>query len=155
MKKNFYHYTHHKALQGILNDGYIRLADKSAYKKVKSIAWVSSNEQWENTATKMVGIDSYRTKSLTFKEQLQNLGCARIKIKEDGINTWAKLKHIAKYTYEQIKSLEDVGYKQKAIPEQWHGSLKPIKESHFINIELHDGTQWVSYEDNKNLLIRY
>lgn len=153
MEKKFYHYTHHKALQSILNDGYIRLADKSAYKNVKSIAWVSSNEQWENTATKMVKIDSYSTKSLTFKEQQEYLGCARIKIKEDGISTWAKLKHIAKYTYEQIKTLEDLGYEQKAIPEQWHGSLKPIQEGNFINIELHDGSQWVSYEDNKNLLI--
>ena len=141
--KKYYHYTHFQALTDITESGYIRLATASTYaKKEKAVAWVSSNEHWENTATKMVGTATGETKKLTFDEQVSNFGCARIEVKGAGLQTWGKLKHTAKMDIRMAVSLEKTGKEQGADPNEWFGSLKPIMRKDWLSIEVFNDGAW-------------
>lgn len=54
-KKNYYHYNTLKGLIGILKTGKINLSKESVtHKKEKPVAWISTNDFWEPTATKIV-----------------------------------------------------------------------------------------------------
>jgi hypothetical protein len=147
MDLNFYHYTVETRLDEIIESGEIKLATKSVYnKKEKSVAWVSSNEHWENTATKIAGTE-FGPRALTFEEQVSEFGCARIKVKNIGLMTWAKLKHKASMNLDIALLLEKVGIEKGAQPSEWFGSLFPIKKSHWIKAEVYRDGKWVVYED--------
>ena len=84
--KRYFHYTPTQRIEEIINSGQIKLATKSVYaKKEKAVAWVSTNEKWEHTATKIVENKYGQIKQMTFEEQLNNYGCARIEVKSDGL----------------------------------------------------------------------
>ena len=76
--KTLYHYTHHKALLGILKEGNIKLATASA-EKTKPIAWLSTNKDFEPTALKgwFDEVNNQRG-SFTLEQQFEKFGLARI-----------------------------------------------------------------------------
>ena len=152
--ETLYHYTHHKALLGILKEGNIKLATASAL-KTKPIAWLSIDKVFERTALKMVRDSINQTTKLTFDEQFEELGLARIEVKRTKkIHTWAKLKHLANYRdLSFIHGLEEVGLKCGAKPSDWYGSLTPITKNNFIKIEIFNGKKWVLYENENQLNI--
>ncbi|WP_282055682.1 hypothetical protein [Maribacter luteus] len=143
--KKFYHYTHSKALSDILDSGYIKLATASVYgKKEKAVAWVSTNEHWEHTATKMVvDKNGMNPVSLTFEQQLQTFGCTRIQVKNKGLQTWAKLKHTARMDLNTAALMEVSGIKNGGHPSEWFGSLKPIRKEDWLGIEIFENGEWV------------
>jgi len=143
---NFYHYTIESRIDEIIESGEIRLASKSTYaKKEKPVAWVSSNEHWENTATKMIMTYS-GTKELTFEEQLELHGCGRIEVKNSGLMTWAKLKHKANMDFHMAGLMENAGIRKGGKPSEWFGSLLPIKMNDWIKAELYKNGKWEVYK---------
>lgn len=147
MKKKFYHYTPQIRLKEIIQSGEIKLASKSVYsKKEKPVAWVSTNDFWEKTATKMI-MENGRPKLLTFQEQLEKLGCARIEVIGTHLMTWAKLKHKANMDVFASQKFEEAGIKSGANPSEWYGSLESIKKSNWIKAEIYTHGKWVLFEN--------
>lgn len=145
--KNFYHYTPEFRLQTIIDSGEIKLATKSVgHKNEKPVAWVSSNEVWEHTATKMIIVDG-KIKQLTFEEQLKDVGCARIEVNNTGIMSWTKLIHKAKMNPLIASRMVEKGIEMGGRPSEWHGSLNTIKKKNWIRAEVFRNGKWILIED--------
>ncbi|SHK54342.1 hypothetical protein [Chryseobacterium polytrichastri] len=145
--KKFFHYTTELKLQEIIDSGVIKLATKSTFhKKEKPVAWVSINPIWENTATKMTVKDGI-IQNMTFQEQLEQLGCARIQVENVGFEGWRKLKHTAKMNMDIASRMELVGAKCGASSGEWFGLLFPIKKQYWIKAEVFRNDEWVLYEN--------
>jgi hypothetical protein len=148
MKTNYYHYTPLDRLEELIESGIIKLATASVLdvKREKPCAWVSTNPHWENTATKLA-IDKNGNKyQLTFNEQVEIFGCARIQVKPFiGLINWGKLKHIAKMNLQYAKVMEEVGVEKGASPKEWFGSLKPITIEYWIKAEIYKDGEWIEY----------
>ncbi|EDP96746.1 hypothetical protein U8527_00385 [Kordia algicida OT-1] len=146
----FYHYTPTIRLKEIIESKEIKLATQSVFnKKEKPVAWVSTNPNWENTATKMVSTIFGKPRQLTFEEQAENLGCARIEVKSTGLMTWAKLKHKANMDLKAARAFEFTGKQKKANPNEWFGSLTPIKNDRWIKIEVFENGKWQEFKTSK------
>lgn len=149
--KRYFHYTPTVRIEEIIKSGQINLASKSVYaKKEKAVAWVSSNEEWENTASKIIFNAFGHSKHMTFEEQLEHLGCARIEVKPNGLMTWGKLKHKARMDLTMAITMEEVGIKQGASPSEWFGKLTPIYKSQWLKVEEFIDGKWVEYKSIKN-----
>lgn len=147
MNMNYYHYTPEIRLSEIIDSGLIKLATQSVYApKEKACAWASTHPIWEPTATKMIINQFGNPIKLTFKEQLEKFGCARIQVKPVGFVHWGKMKHLAKMNLEQAKQMELVGIECGGNPKEWFGSLEPIKKENWIKIEVYKNGEWVEYE---------
>ncbi len=149
--KRYFHYTTESRIKEIIDSGLIKLATKSIYhKNEKPVTWVSTNPQWENTATKIVFTITGESKHLTFEEQVKMLGCARIEVKNIGLNTWAKLIHKANMDKRAAKGFEETGKMKGANPNEWYGSLKPIRKEKWIKAEIYKNGKWELYQDFEN-----
>jgi hypothetical protein len=146
MAKRYFHYTVETRLEDIINSEKIKLATASVYaKKEKAVAWVSSNENWEPTATKMVADNFGNPKKLTFEEQVEHFGCARIEVEAKGLAKWSKLRHAAKMDSKMANTMENTGIKQGGRPSEWFGSLYPITINRWIRAEVYKDGEWVEY----------
>jgi hypothetical protein len=145
--RKFFHYTTELKLQEIIDSGIIRLATKSTFhKKEKPIAWLSTNPIWENTATKMIVKDG-RIQKMTFEEQLEQVGCARIQVEDLGFQGWRKLKHTAKMNMNIASHMQLVGIASGASSGEWFGSFSAIKKQYWIKAEVFRNGEWVLYEN--------
>lgn len=148
MEKRYFHYTPTIRLEEIIKSKEIRLATNSVYsKKEKPVAWVSTNPEWENTATKTVASFFGKPRQLTFEEQLKEIGCARIEVKGVDLMTWAKLKHKAKMDLRAASAFEFTGKMKGANPNEWYGSLSPIKIDKWKRIEVYKNGKWELYKN--------
>ncbi len=139
----FYHYTHYQHLASILDSGYIKLATTSKFhNKEKAVAWISTNPHWENTATKMLCNNQGQRKIMSFEEQLSNVGCARIQVREEGLFDWPELIKRTKKRPKDVQELEEVGIERGADPSEWHGSLKPITRKDWLSVEIYKNGGW-------------
>ena len=142
-EKKYYHYTHYQHLSSILESGYIKLATASTYaKKEKAVAWVSLDPHWENTATKVLYNERGEGKRITFEQQLEIIGCARIQVRNIGLHTWGKLKYKAKMNFQKAKEMEQLGVELGAKTTDWYGSLKPITRKDWLSIEMYEEGIW-------------
>lgn len=147
MNIEYYHYTPEYRLEEIIESGEIKLANASVYaNKEKACAWVSTNPHWEPTATKMVSDQFGNLRLMTFKEQLERFGCARIQVKPIGFTHWGKIKHLAKMNLEQAKRMELAGIELGGNPKEWFGSFEPIKKENWIKAEVFKNGEWTEYE---------
>jgi hypothetical protein len=145
-KVKLFHYTPEVRIDDIIASGEIQLATASVYdKREKPCAWVSSNQHWEETATKQMNINGQAVQ-LTFKEQLENFGCARIEVKPAGFNTWGKLKYLAKMNLAFASEMERVGISQGGNPKEWFGSMQPITTAKWIKAEVYKNGEWIEYK---------
>jgi hypothetical protein len=144
-KTKYYHYTTENRIQDILESGKITQATLRLNKKEKPCTWISSNQIWEKTATKMAKNDEGLLIQLTFEQQLACFGCARIEVKPNNLYNWPKLKHIVRIDKVNAKFLEDEGIKRGANPSEWHGSLFPIEMDQWIRIEIFEDGKWIEY----------
>lgn len=147
-KIKYYHYTRETQLEVIIKSGEIKLAvESSGGGREKACAWVSSNPQWEETATKAIFDDNGEYYELNFKEQLEIFGCARIEVKPSvGFINWGKLKHVAKMDLEIAKIMEIIGIEQGGDPKEWFGSLKPIGIENWVKAEVYKNDEWIEYK---------
>ena len=143
---HYYHYTTESRINEIIESGVINLAITSiTHKKEKPCAWVSTNQFWENTATKNI-IDEFGNRiKLTFDEQLQEFGCARIQVKPVGLYTWAKLRHLARMNPSYADAMESIGIEIGGDPKEWFGSIYPIKKENWLKIEVLRNNEWINY----------
>lgn len=140
----YYHYTPEFRLPEFFNTQVIKLATASvSSKNEKAVAWVSTNPHWENTATK----DRYDLNGnrvhLTFEQQVESFGCARIEVKPTfKLYNWNHITKLAKTPKGIVKNLETVGIRRGAKPSEWYGSLKPIPMEQWIRIEQFIDGKW-------------
>lgn len=148
-KIKYFHYTPEVRLEEIIESGNIKLATESVYdkKREKACSWVSTNPNWENTATKILHDNEGNTVKLTFKEQVDFCGCARIEVKPSfGFINWGKIKHLAKMNLTLAKAMEETGIQQGASPKEWFGSFKPIPIDYWIKAEVFKNGEWIEYK---------
>ena len=112
-------------------------------KNEKPVTWISSNPFWENTATKMMNTEKGLIQ-LTFNQQVQYFGCARIEVKPENLIPWTSLKHQAKIDKKKAKDLVEKGKKMGGNPNEWHGSLSPININDWIKIEVYNNGVWMT-----------
>jgi hypothetical protein len=147
MKKiKYFHYTPACILRQIIESGEINPATAFIPINEKPIAWVSTNPNWENTATKSRSLANGSVQQLTFSQQLASFGCARIEISPIGLETYAKLKQLANISLRESRYLEQRGKSLGADHKEWYGSLNPIKKNSWIKAEVYMSGQWVEVQ---------
>lgn len=148
----FYHYTPENRLPEFLASQVINLAFKSVNSNTeKAVAWVSTNPDWENTATKNIADGTGKIRSLTFQEQIDFCGCARIQIKPTyKLHEWKKITKLANIQFNVANQLEILGRKMGGKPKEWYGSLKPIPMDEWVNIEIYQNGNWVELMNFEN-----
>lgn len=145
--KKYYHYTLEDTIQKIIDSGQINLAKSYVnIRKEKLVAWVSSNDNWEHSATKLFKDIYGNCRMLTFEEQSEHFGCGRIVVKADGFMTWAKLIYDTKIDKNLALGMEISGRKMGADPSEWFGSLYPIKKDKWISAEIFKDGKWIEVE---------
>lgn len=147
MEKKYYHYTPHERLEQIIESGQINLATASVgHSKEKACAWVSTNELWERTASKLIVSPDGNYRMLSFREQHELIGCARIQVEPRGLFSWKTLIKLANMNKQIAKNMELTGMECGARVSQWFGSLRPIPIDNWICAEVFDGEKWVEYD---------
>lgn len=142
-KTKFYHYTPAFRISEMLNSMEIKPAVIGLGKNEKPVTWISSNPFWENTATKMMNTEMGLVQ-LTFNQQVQYFGCARIEVKPNNLIPWKSLKHQAKIDRKKAANLIEKGEKMGGNPNEWYGSLSPIHINDWIKIEIYENGKWVT-----------
>lgn len=144
--KRYFHYTTVNRLNEIIESGHIKLATKSiGGRKEKPVAWVSTNEHWEATATKSVQDETGNMIQLTYEDHLKMFGCTRIEVEEKDLMTWAKLRHKANMYPEFADAMEETGVELGGNPLEWYGSLTPISIDTWIRAEVFMEGGWTEY----------
>lgn len=143
METRYFHYTTEDNLDKIIEMGKIKLATACVVNNEKPCVWVSTNPFWEYSATKSQLVGGCFIQSLTFEEQVEFWGCARIEIKPVGLYKWGKLIHKIRMAKEIALSLEEVGIEMGASPSDWYGSLYPIDISKWIKAEVYRNGEWI------------
>jgi len=94
MERRYFHYTTEKThIDKIIKSGLIKTAKAGVTnKKEKPIAWISTNENWEHTTTKYATNNFGKPFLLSFEEQLEYYGCARIEVNPKGFIFLGKIK---------------------------------------------------------------
>jgi hypothetical protein len=90
--------------------------------------WFSSHPFWEPTATKMVMNDRGTFFQLTFRQQVEDIGCIRFALAADDprLMDWKRACAVAGTPREQRRAMARVGRKKQADPAQWFGCSVPI-----------------------------
>ena len=129
-----WHYTHDQRIQQIVESGYLKLSTKFIAKGEKPAVWLSSNPEFEMTASRMTA-----NGEILPYNQKGGPAAIRIEVKPNPkCVTWAKYKHVGGISQEMAQALERKGKQQGANPEQWYASLRVIPAKLWINIELFD-----------------
>ncbi len=145
--KRYFHYTTESRLEEIIQSEKILLAHKSVgHNKEKPCAWVSTNNKWEPTATKLVMDEFGQTHRMTFYEQLDSFGCARIEVESKGLIPWKQIKKLANMNPKIAQQMEYVGAELGAKQNDWYGSFSPIDINRWIRAEIYKDGRWVEYD---------
>ena len=144
METRYFHYTTEQNLSAIIASGKIKLTSAFIDIREKPCTWVSTNPQWEHSATKCQIINGFY-KSLTFEEQLKMGGCARIEVKPIGLFKWSVLIHKIKMTKFIASMLAESGIEMGANPAEWYGSLNPIGTNRWIKAEVYRNGEWIEH----------
>lgn len=151
----YYHYTPENRLPEFLESEEINLAFKSVNSYTeKAVAWISTNPDWENTATKNIADSTGKIRSLTFQEQVDFCGCARIQIKPTyKLHEWKKITKLANIQFNVVNQLEIKGRRMGGKPNEWYGSLKPIPIDEWVKIEIFQDGNWVEIMNFETLIL--
>lgn len=147
----YFHYTPENRIKEIIASGEINLAYPSVKSSTeKACAWVSTNSNWEHTATKGRKDKGGNHEQLTFQEHKDWLGCARIEVKPIGIHSWNELKSLANMSSQWVRQMESAGIAMGGKPSEWFGSLEPIKSQNWVNIEVLKEGKWIQYNPDND-----
>lgn len=145
--KRYFHYTTETRLEEIIQSEIISLATVGIdNKKEKPCAWVSSNPKWENTATKMAQNQFGEVIQLSFEEQLNIFGCARIEVEPTGLLPWKTIRKISNMKSKVADRMEVQGIQKGGSPSEWFGSFLPIDINRWIRAEVYKDGEWVEYD---------
>ena len=141
-----YHYTTEQAMRDILNDGKLKVSEWEKRNNVKPAAlWLSTNNIWENTATKMVQKPNGRILQLSKEEQSEQFGLIRfvLNFDKEKLCSWGKYRYKSNTNQQTYFNMEKVGISQGSNPKEWYASFKDIPLQDVIRIEKWDGVQWM------------
>lgn len=137
MKQQYlYHYTSVFTLRNILKDKLLKMSNMA--KKVDSL-WFSSNESWEESATKMTITKRNEVRQQSKEEQYESSGLARIALKKSILFTsWENYLKLARIPDRFSNEMEKCGNKN-----EWFCRLKNIPSSQWEKVEIWDGENWI------------
>ena len=122
-----WHYAPWAYLPAMVESGALRGSNTGAEGEAPML-WFSANQQWEPTATKMIRNSAGATVSMTFKQQVQMVGCIRFGMGADDCRLldWKAACAFAGTTRDSRRALERVGKKKGADPAHWFATAAPI-----------------------------
>lgn len=147
MENIIYHYTTSNASFKIFASGYLKVSEWEKKNKVKPAAlWLSLNQQWENSATKMVLKPNGETTHMSFEEQHSKFGCARfvLPFKKEYLCSWPKYKHVANNSMDIYEAMEKIGLLWGANPKDWYASFNNIPIAEILGFEVWNGNNWIN-----------
>jgi len=135
MNKNIvWHYSAVVKLPLIVVSGVLKGSNTGAESELPML-WFSANQQWENTATKMIETKSGSIVRLTFNQQAERFGCIRFGLAscDSRLLNWRDACKAAGTPREMRKAMEKSGKKSGGDPMQWFAtaSIIPLSELHF------------------------
>ena len=146
MDKGIWHYTVQAHLEKIIASGKINVTDKLIDKKEKPAVWLSSNELWEHTATKMGKDSKGNVRQLTKDECHELFVLARVQVSPFiELYHWKAFRRKGGISIATANELEKVGRERGANPDEWCCSFKPLDTRQWLAVELWDGEEWVEY----------
>ena len=129
-----WHYAPWAYLPAMVESGILRGSNTGAAGEAPML-WFSANQQWEPTATKMIRNSAGAAVSMTFKQQVQMVGCIRFGMAADDLLLldWKDACTFAGTPGESRRALERVGKKAGADPAHWFATAAtiPLAELHF------------------------
>ena len=129
-----WHYAPWAYLPAMVESGALRGSNTGAEGEAPML-WFSANQQWEPTATKMIRNSAGATVSMTFKQQVQMVGCIRFGMGADDCRLldWKAACAFAGTPRDSRRALERVGKKKGADPAHWFATAAtiPLAELHF------------------------
>jgi len=129
-----WHYAPWSRLHEIVKSGFLQRSNASAPKELPML-WFSANQVWEPTATKNMWLKSGQLMPLTFEAKNAKFGCIRFGIAEADprLQKWKQACATAGILRGMRCTLERVGKKMGANPEDWHATAVnvPLNELHF------------------------
>ena len=140
----FFHYTAGVYLPMIIKDRFIKLATAGVDTGEMPAVWLSTNEVWEHTASKMASVNGLPVQ-LTKQQQYERFGLARIEVlKLAGLISWEEFgikSGVSKLNYD---FMENLGRMKGAEPEEWWAYFQLIPSDTWLRIEIWNGTEWKS-----------
>lgn len=144
-----FHYTIIPKLPAIEETGAIIPATAGVPEDEKPIVWCSLNQEWEETANKMMADNHGNLHSLT-KRETHELGGGLARIEVDPKSCpldWKTFKATSGVQPKMAAALYETAIKSRSRPGDWRGSYEPIGREHWVCIEVYDGEKWRPYTD--------
>ena len=139
-----WHYTVYSYLDAIAETGALLPAKAFITKGEKPILWFSKNQEWEQTANKMMQNEAGKVYALN-KEETDHYGGGLIRfgVDQKKLIPWPLLAKKARIPKEIQKGLEMTAAEKGGNPKEWMGILGKLKISKCEAIEiLHEG-KWI------------
>lgn len=145
MSELVWHYTVGQLFAPILDDGWLRPATAVVVAPEKPILWFSGNQDWEETANKLVGLPdgSFRYGSRETTRELGG-GLVRFGYRRDRLHPWPKIARKAHMTAKTMAGLEAAARKAGSSPAEWYGTTRPIPLAQIKWVEVEENGKWVS-----------
>jgi hypothetical protein len=122
-----WHYTIGQKAKLILESGELKPATTFIEAGEKPILWFSTNQDWEQTANKMLTLPDGTLRQLTMEETgAMGGGLFRFGMPSENLIKWPRLAREANMRGKIQRSLEVVGLRQGADFREWCGSLEPV-----------------------------
>ena len=139
-KEELFHYTSEVRLSQILKSGHIKLATACIPKNEKPAAWLSTNPNWEPTATK----PSSHSEKPNKKKNERTIGLARIKVDwTKDIISYQEFKNTSGVIEAEYHALAKVGRDQGANPDEWYACYRPIENDEWRSVEVWREGRWI------------
>lgn len=126
-----FHYAPWEYLARIVESGELQPSAAGGTKDIKPLLWFSANQHWEPTATKPVVDKQGKYRTLTFREQLQLIGCVRFGLSatDPRLMNWKNACTFDGTGRDMRRSMEVVGRRLGADPADWFASAVSISLS--------------------------
>lgn len=150
MKDKLYHYTIGQHYNNIVKDGFIKLATKYVQEGERPVAWLSSNQEWENSVRKTIRNDKGEAFDDLARDELFDLGITpvRIEIDQEGLELydWEKFKSVSGMSPDLARSFEVMTAKNwNYDSREWSCSFDSIPVSKILGVEVWDGNSWTKH----------
>lgn len=115
-----FHYAPWARLPAIMESGELRCSNAGAADELP-LLWLSANQYWEPTATKLLKLHSGELRRLSFREMEVRFGCVRFALPADDprLLDWQDACRYAGTPRATRRSLEQVGRSMGGNPKHW------------------------------------
>jgi hypothetical protein len=144
--KAAWHYTTGQKAKMIFESGELKPTDAFIEAQEKPILWFSKNQEWEQTANKMIILPDGNFRQLT-TDETRNMGegLFRFGIPSLELSPWPRLARSANMRSKIQRALEEGGLRAGADFREWCGLLEPVSIAGLTCQTLTD-SGWVELE---------